>query len=144
MVSYVKIVASTPPNRMVDLKKKHQHVLNVARALLFQANLPTKFWAKSVLAAVYLINRTPSNLLNGKTPYELLYLQKPSYDHIKVFGTHCFAQVKRNKDQFSPRGRKSVTPPTTYQGCHTARIPQGRPLRLFFYLLSLRFYLTLT
>jgi len=26
--------------------------------------------------------------------------------------------------------------PTTYQGCHTAGIPRGRPLRLFFYWLS--------
>ena len=90
------------PQQNGRFERKHQHVLKVARALLFQANLPTKFWGGSVFVAVHLSNRTPSNLLNGKTPYELLYYKKPSYDHIKVFSTLCFAQVKRNRDKFAP------------------------------------------
>jgi len=41
------------------VKRKHRHILNVAKALLFQASLHIKFWGKFVLKTAYLINRTP-------------------------------------------------------------------------------------
>ena len=43
---------------------------------------------------VHLINRTPSKLLSGEAPYEITYGQKPSYEHIRAFGTLCFAEHK--------------------------------------------------
>ena len=89
-------------------ERKHRHVLNVDRALLFQANLSTKFWGECVLAVIYLTNRTPSTLLSRKTPYEILYHKTSSYGHIKVFGTLCFAHSKKSKDKFAPRGRRCL------------------------------------
>lgn len=49
------------------------HILNVARACLFQSNLPHKFWEESILTAIHLINRTPTLILYDKSPYEVLY-----------------------------------------------------------------------
>lgn len=40
--------------------------------------------------ADYLINRTPSALLNGKTHFEMLYDHVPSYAQIKIFGCLSF------------------------------------------------------
>lgn len=51
------------------------------------AHLPVKFWGESILAAAHVINRTPSAVLHGKTPYELLYVTIATYDDIKVFGS---------------------------------------------------------
>jgi len=96
------------PQQNCRVERKHRHILNVARALLFQASLPLKFWGECVLTAAYLINRTPSKLLNGKTPYEMLYRTTPSYGDIKLFGTLCFAHNKKIKDKFSPRGRRCL------------------------------------
>lgn len=35
-------------------------------------------------------NRLPPALLNHKKPYELIFNQTPSYNHLKVFGSICF------------------------------------------------------
>src|SRR5204862_3954818 len=41
------------------------------RAMLFQANMPKSFWAEAITTAAYLINRLPSDAINGQIPYEL-------------------------------------------------------------------------
>ncbi|XP_010451347.1 PREDICTED: uncharacterized protein LOC104733465 [Camelina sativa] len=56
-----------------------------------------------------LINRTPSSVLNGVTPYEKLHGAPPTYDHLKVFGSLCYAQNQTHRgDKFAPRNRKCV------------------------------------
>ena len=62
-----------------------------------------------MLIAAYLINRTPTKLLKGKTPYEVIFNCKPSYAEIRVFGTVCYAQNNpRTKDRFAPKSRRCV------------------------------------
>ena len=81
----------------------------MARALCFQANLPLEFWGECVLTAAYLINRTPTSILQGKTPYEVLFKAKPTIDHVKVFGSLCYVhQHLRKKDKFDSRSKKCI------------------------------------
>lgn len=90
-------------------ERKHRHILNIARALRFQANLPIEFWGECVLTAGHLINRTPSVLLKNKNPHEILHGHPPSLIHLCVLGCLAYAHNKNTKgDKFASRSRKCI------------------------------------
>ena len=97
------------PQQNGRVERKHQHILNVSRALMFQANLPVDYWGECVLTAVHLINRTPSGVLGNKTPYEMIFGHEPDFEALRVFGCLCFAHNQKSKgNKFAPRSRKCV------------------------------------
>jgi len=66
--SYVE----TPQQNGV-IERKHQHLLGMARALLFHSSIPKSFWTYAVSHAAFLINRLPSIALKDIAPYELFF-----------------------------------------------------------------------
>lgn len=84
-------------------------MLEVARALRFQASLLIDFWGECVQTAAYIINKLPTSVLENKTPYEILYGKKPTYWHFRTFGCLAYAHDKIGKtDKFRERGRACI------------------------------------
>ena len=77
------------------MESKHRHILHAARALRFLANLPVEFLGECALTAAYLINRNQGSILHGRTCEKLLK-DKPSYDHIRVFGSLYYDYSHQN------------------------------------------------
>nr|XP_016485312.1 PREDICTED: uncharacterized protein LOC107805752 [Nicotiana tabacum] len=67
-------------NRVAE--RRHRYILEVARALRFQASVPLRFWGECVSTAVYIINRLPSIVLHKKSPFEIMFGHSPSLQHM--------------------------------------------------------------
>ncbi|KAH0682513.1 hypothetical protein KY285_020026 [Solanum tuberosum] len=96
------------PQQNGVVKRKHRHVLEVARSIMFQGGMPIKFWGECVVVAVYLINRLPTPKLEGQSPYEVFHQRKPKLDHLRTVGCLCYATTLIRRDKFSPRATACV------------------------------------
>jgi len=97
------------PQQNGVVERKHQHILNITRALIFQSNLPKLFWNFATSHAIFLLNRLPSKVLHNKSPYDILYASSPDLTFIKVFGCEAFAStLAHNRTKLEPRARRCV------------------------------------
>jgi len=72
------------------VERKHQHLLNVTRALIFQSKLSTRLWSNALMHVAFLINITPTPFLENCTPHEKLYGKSYNFKDPRVFGCLCY------------------------------------------------------
>ncbi|KAK2980702.1 hypothetical protein RJ640_001274 [Escallonia rubra] len=91
-------------------ERKNRHLLETARALLFQMKVPKPFWADAISTACFLINRMPSTVLNGDVPYSVLFPTKPLFPvEPRIFGSTCFVRdVRPHLTKLDPKALKCV------------------------------------
>jgi len=53
-------------------ERKNRHILKVIRSLLIDDNVSSHLWGEVVSSALYLINRTPSSVINFQRPLDVL------------------------------------------------------------------------
>jgi hypothetical protein len=50
------------------------------------------FWGEVMVMAVYILNRSPTKVLNNRTPYEAWHGRKLAVSHLRVFGCLAFGK----------------------------------------------------
>ena len=56
--------------------------------------MPLKFWDEAFLTATHLINLLPSKVINYQTPFEKLFLEKPNYNSLHIFGCAVWPNLR--------------------------------------------------
>ena len=86
----------------------NQTLMESARTMMAQAELPECYWGEAVATAAYLRNGVPTRSLKSTTPYEKWFERKPDLSHIKVFGCMCYAYIPevKKKGKLSNKAEK--------------------------------------
>eukprot|EP00253_Pinus_taeda_P007197 PITA_07197 len=68
-----KMWFTTPytPQQNNVVEHRNRTVVEMACSMLQHKNVPNKFWAEAVFTVVYLLNRSPTQAVKGKTPEEV-------------------------------------------------------------------------
>ncbi|WVZ20696.1 hypothetical protein V8G54_008018 [Vigna mungo] len=97
------------PQQNGIVERKHQHILNVARALLFQSHLPSVFWSYAIKHAVHLINRLLTPFLKHQSPYQYVFGSLPDFRKLRVFGCLAFSNtIMAGRTKLDKRASKCI------------------------------------
>jgi transposase InsO family protein len=90
-----QLTAPYSPQQNGVVERRNQTIVSTARSLMKAKGAPARFWGEAVTTAVYLLNRSPTKSVSGKTPFEVWHGYKPDVSYLRVFG--CVAHVKVTK-----------------------------------------------
>ena len=104
------------PSQNGRAERKHRHITETSLTMLFHATVPLHFWVEAFSTTVFIINRLPTLVLNGTSPFEILYGKSPFYTTFRIFGCLCFPNLRDyTKHKFEPRSL-----PYIFLGYHTS------------------------
>ena len=83
----------TCPEQNGVSERLNRTLMEGARAILYHAKLPLKFWAEAVSTMTYIRNRSPTSALDGATPHEYWFGVKPNISNLRVFGCICYVHI---------------------------------------------------
>lgn len=109
--SGIKHQTSTPytPEQNGIAERMNRTLVERAKCMLFEAKLHKHLWAEAVTAAAYLVNRSPSRVLDEVTPYEKWTGKKPNLSNLQIFGSKAMVHIpKQNRLKWDRKSRELV------------------------------------
>jgi hypothetical protein len=117
--------AHDTPEKNGVAERTNYTLLDYTRAMLVDSGLPKSLWGHAIQYAVWLSNRMPTKALakHSKTPYEMLYGQKPDLSKAHRWGCEIF--VKKLSGKLEPRAQRArwVGPSTEVDDGHKVYWP---------------------
>jgi transposase InsO family protein len=85
-------------------------LMDKAEAMRHLACLPQSWWEFSVDHATHVYNRTPMRRLQWQTPFQLLNGERPSIDHLRVFGcgAYVFIPAETRSNKLAPKSELMI------------------------------------
>ena len=87
-----QFTAPYSPQQNGVVERRNRTMIEMARSLLKEMQLPNTFWGEAIRHSIYILNRLPTRVVSGINPYEAWSGEKPHIEHVRVFG--CLAHMK--------------------------------------------------
>src|SRR5450755_1179102 len=95
------------PHQNGVAERANRTIASRIRTIRLDSGLPDYLWRELAKTAVYLINRSPTRCLEGKTPYEAWYGKKPDLLYLKIIGSVIYClNVETKVNKLDPVARK--------------------------------------
>lgn len=91
------LTAPYTPQQNDVAERYNRTIMEKVRSMLEDSQLDERMWAEAANTAVYLINRSPTKKILGKTSYEAWYGQKPNLGYLRVFGSIAYVHIPDEK-----------------------------------------------
>ena len=79
-----QLTAPYSPQQNGVVERQNHTIVGTARSLLMTTEIPGRFRGEAVMMAVYLLNHSPTRILDGKTPHVAWYNKKPTVNHLQI------------------------------------------------------------
>ena len=84
-------------------------IMEAARAMLHDQDLPMHLWAEAAITSVYVQNRTPHRVLENKTCEEVFSRKKQEVIHLRIFSCPVYIHIpKENRTNLDPSRKKGI------------------------------------
>lgn len=87
------------PEQNGSAEREMRTVMEAARTMIHDKELSPKLWAEAVNCAVFVLNRSGTSTVKGKTPFELWYGKNADIQHFRTFGTQVFVHIPKQQRQ---------------------------------------------
>lgn len=78
-------------------ERYNRSLMDMGRCLLSDAKVERKYWPEIIKTAAYLRNRTLTNTIEKKTPYEIFFKKKASVTNLKMYGSKVFVRIPEER-----------------------------------------------
>ena len=94
-----------PHNRMVWGIRKNRTIMGLVRSMLKEKELPLELRGEAISTCVYVLNRSSTKGVKGKTPYEKWDKRKPNASHLRIFGSMAFVKTTVRLSKLEDRSK---------------------------------------
>lgn len=102
-----EIIVPYNPGQNGVVERKNRIIEECIRAMLHDQDLPKFLWGE--VTVVYLQNQSPRKILNNMTLEEAFTGNKPSVDHLQIFGCPIYIRIPKDKrNKLDPTSMKGI------------------------------------
>ena len=104
-----EFITTYNPQQNGVAERKNRTIMETAKAMLHDQDLPMHLWAEEAITTVYVQNRTPHQVLDNRNPKEDFSGEKLEVIHLRIFGYPVYIHIpKEKRTKLNPSRRKGI------------------------------------
>ena len=102
-----KLTVHDTPQQNGVAERRNRTILEGIRAILNESSLPKNMWGEAARHIIWLMNRTQTKAVDGKTPYEAVFDKKPDLRGLRIWGERIWVRLEDPGDKLEGRVKEA-------------------------------------